>query len=86
MAQAIVSKDYQVEIPEDARREVPLATGQKVQVFARNGVITLVPDRPLSALRGFLKGMNIDGTREKRTVFEGHRLHRTSSCRSEPGI
>jgi hypothetical protein len=66
MAQAIVSKDYQVEIPEDARREVPLVTGQQVQVFARNGVITLVPDRPLAALRGFLKGMNIEGAREKK--------------------
>ncbi|MBW8877424.1 MAG: AbrB/MazE/SpoVT family DNA-binding domain-containing protein [Acidobacteria bacterium] len=43
MAQAIVSKDYQVEIPEEVRREVSLVTGQKVQVFARNGVITLVP-------------------------------------------
>jgi bifunctional DNA-binding transcriptional regulator/antitoxin component of YhaV-PrlF toxin-antitoxin module len=65
MAQAIVSKDYQVEIPEEVRREVALVTGQKVNVFAKNGVITLVPDRPLSALRGFLKGMNIEGVREK---------------------
>lgn len=65
MAHAIVSKDYQVEIPEEVRREVSLVTGQKVHVFARNGVITLVPDRPLSALRGFLKGMNIEGVREK---------------------
>ena len=48
MAQAIVSKDYQVEIPEEVRREV-----------------ALTPDRPLSTLRGFLKGMNIEGVREK---------------------
>jgi bifunctional DNA-binding transcriptional regulator/antitoxin component of YhaV-PrlF toxin-antitoxin module len=65
MAQATVSKDYQVEIPEEVRREVSLVSGQRVQVFARNGVITLVPDRPLSALRGFLKGMDIEGVREK---------------------
>ncbi|HEX3554782.1 MAG TPA: AbrB/MazE/SpoVT family DNA-binding domain-containing protein [Thermoanaerobaculia bacterium] len=69
MAQAIVSKDYQVEIPEEIRREVSLVSGQKVQVFARNGVITLVPDRPLSALRGFLKGMNIEGIRDKEDRF-----------------
>ena len=25
-----------------------------------------IPDRPLSELRGFLKGMNIDGFREKK--------------------
>ena len=66
MAQTIVSKDYQVEIPEEVRREVSLVTGQKVHVFAKNGVITLVPDRPLSTLRGFLKGMNIEGVREKK--------------------
>jgi bifunctional DNA-binding transcriptional regulator/antitoxin component of YhaV-PrlF toxin-antitoxin module len=69
MPQAIVSNDYRIEIPEEIRREISLATGQKVHVFARNGVITLVPDQPLSALRGFLKGMNVEGAREKEDRF-----------------
>ncbi len=69
MSQAILSNDYKVEIPEEIRREVSLSTGQKMHIFARNGVITMVPDQPLSALRGFLKGMNVEGAREKEDRF-----------------
>jgi bifunctional DNA-binding transcriptional regulator/antitoxin component of YhaV-PrlF toxin-antitoxin module len=65
MSQAVVLKDFRIEIPEEIRREISLVAGQKVQIFARNGVITVVPDQPLSALRGFLKGMNVEGLREK---------------------
>lgn len=60
-----VSSDYRIQIPEEIRRKVSLEPGQRVHVFAKNGVIMLVPDRPLSALRGFLKGMNVEGVREK---------------------
>lgn len=66
MPQATISPKYQVVIPKEIRREVPLVSGQVVQILAKNGVITLVPDRPLSALRGFLKGMRTKGVREKR--------------------
>jgi len=65
MAEALVSDDYTIEIPEEIRREVSLSTGQKVNISARNGVITMIPDQPLSALRGFLKGMNVQGVRER---------------------
>ena len=71
MSQTIVSSDYRVEIPEEIRREVHLESGQKFHVFAKNGVITLVPDRPLSAMRGFIRGMNIEGVREEEDRFEG---------------
>jgi AbrB family looped-hinge helix DNA binding protein len=66
MPQATISPKYQIVIPKEIRREVPLASGQVVQILAKNGVITLVPDRPLSSLRGFLKGMRTKGVREKR--------------------
>jgi bifunctional DNA-binding transcriptional regulator/antitoxin component of YhaV-PrlF toxin-antitoxin module len=69
MSQAIVLNDFRIEIPEEIRREISLAAGQRVQIFARNGVITVVPDQPLSALRGFLKGMNVEGLREKEERF-----------------
>jgi bifunctional DNA-binding transcriptional regulator/antitoxin component of YhaV-PrlF toxin-antitoxin module len=65
MPQATVANDYRIEMPEEVRREVSLKLGQKFQVFVRGGVITLVPDQPLSALRGFLKGMNTEGIRDK---------------------
>ena len=66
MAHAVVSTKYQVVIPKEIRKQVGLRTGQAVQVIAKNGVITLVPDRGLSELRGFLRGMDIKNVRDKR--------------------
>jgi AbrB family looped-hinge helix DNA binding protein len=65
MAQTTISPKYQVVIPKEIRREVPLVAGQVLQVIAKNGVITLIPDRPLSTLRGFAKGMKTAGFRDK---------------------
>jgi len=42
-----------------------LHVGQELEVIAKGGTITLVPDRPLSSLRGFAKGIRIDELREK---------------------
>jgi AbrB family looped-hinge helix DNA binding protein len=65
MATATISSKFQVVIPKEIRREVRIRSGQVVQVLAKGGVITLVPDRPLFELRGFLKGMKTEGFREK---------------------
>jgi hypothetical protein len=37
-----------------------------LQVVAKGGVISLVPERPLSELRGLLRGASTEGVREKR--------------------
>jgi AbrB family looped-hinge helix DNA binding protein len=66
MARAVVSIKYQVVIPKEIRREVGLQSGQVVQVIAKNGVITMVPDQPLARMRGFLKGMRARDLREKK--------------------
>ena len=66
MARATISPKYQVVIPKEIREEVPLVAGQVLQVIAKNGVITLIPDRPLSALRGFARGIRTEGFRDKR--------------------
>jgi AbrB family looped-hinge helix DNA binding protein len=65
MPQATISPKYQVVIPKEIRKEVPLVAGQVLQVIAKGGVITLIPDRPLSSLRGFARGMSLEGFREK---------------------
>jgi AbrB family looped-hinge helix DNA binding protein len=65
MPQATLSPKYQIVIPKEIREEIPLQSGQVVQILVKNGVITLVPDRPLSSLRGFLKGMKATDFREK---------------------
>jgi len=65
MAQTVVSSKYQIVIPKEVRRQIDLEKGQVFQVIVRNGVISLVPDRPLSELRGFLKGLDTEGIRDK---------------------
>jgi AbrB family looped-hinge helix DNA binding protein len=64
MSQTKVSSKYQVVIPKDVRAGIP--PGQKFQVIVKGGVITLIPDKPIAAMRGFLRGMPTDGVREKK--------------------
>ena len=66
MTQVTVSSKYQVVIPKDVRRQVPLHSGQKLSVIVKEGTITLLPNKPLSAFRGFLKGMKVTDLREKK--------------------
>ena len=66
MATTKVSSKYQVVIPKEIRSQVGLRTGQTIEVFAQDGVIFLVPDRPLSELRGSLRGIDTSNIREKR--------------------
>jgi AbrB family looped-hinge helix DNA binding protein len=65
MAQTVVSSKFQVVIPREVRTQLDLEKGQILQVVARDGVIVLVPDRPLAELRGFLKGLDASGLRDE---------------------
>ena len=65
MAHTVVSSKYQIVIPKEVRQHVDVQKGQVLQVVARNGVITLVPDRPIGELRGFVKGLDSSGLRDK---------------------
>ncbi len=65
MPQTVVSSKYQIVIPKEIRARLDIEKGQILQVVVRDGVITLIPDRPLSELRGFVKGMDSSGLREK---------------------
>lgn len=66
MTQVTVSSKYQVVIPKEIRRLLPLRAGQKLAIVVKEGIISLVPDRPLASYRGLFKGLKIDGVREKR--------------------
>jgi AbrB family looped-hinge helix DNA binding protein len=59
-----VSPKYQVVIPKNIRDALQLRPGQKMKVIEYNGRIELIPDRDISELRGFLKGINTDFIRE----------------------
>ena len=66
MARAIASAKFQVVIPKDIREETGLRKGQVFQVIAKGGVISLVPERPLSDLKGLAPSAQPSGFREKR--------------------
>ena len=66
MARTRVSPKFQVVIPKEVRESIDLRVGQEMQVVAKGGVITLVPERPLSSLRGFAEGIRTDKLREKK--------------------
>jgi AbrB family looped-hinge helix DNA binding protein len=66
MARTRVSPKFQVVIPKEVREGMDLRVGQDLQVVSKGGVITLVPERPLSSLRGFAKGIRTDNLREKK--------------------
>jgi len=66
MARTKVSPKYQIVIPKEVRESANIKVGQELQVVSKGGVITLVPDRPLSTLRGFAKGIRTNGIREKK--------------------
>ena len=50
-----VSPKYQVVIPSEVRERMKLKPGQKLAVVEKDGVVHLVPVRPLKEMRGFTK-------------------------------
>ena len=66
MARTRVSPKYQVVIPKEVRESIGLEVGQELQVIAKGGSITLVPEQPLEKLRGFARGIRTTNLREKK--------------------
>jgi len=66
MSKTTVSSKYQVVIPKDVRARTDVRPGQVFQVISKGEVISLVPDRPISAMRGFVRGIKTSGFREKK--------------------
>jgi AbrB family looped-hinge helix DNA binding protein len=68
MQTVTVSPKYQVVIPKSIREALKLRPGQKMGVIKYDGRIELIPDRDISELRGFLKGIDTRVEREKDRV------------------
>jgi len=65
MIAVTVSPKYQVVIPRPVRDNLHLHPGQKMQVIEYKGRVELIPERDISELRGFVKGINIQFEREE---------------------
>ncbi len=64
MQTVTVSPKYQVVIPKKVREELSIQEGQKLCVITYEGRIELVKVEPITARRGFLKGIPTDFERE----------------------
>lgn len=64
MKTVTVSPKYQIVIPKVIREAMHLRPGQKMKIIEYEGRIELIPDRDISELKGFLKGINTDFERE----------------------
>ena len=68
MQTVTVSPKFQVVIPKEIRDTLRLRPGQKMRVIEYEGRIELIPDRDISELRGFLKGIDTRIEREEDRV------------------
>jgi AbrB family looped-hinge helix DNA binding protein len=59
-----LSPKYQIVIPLSVRRNMGLRSGQKMQVVEYEGRIEIIPERDITELRGFLKGIDTSFERE----------------------
>lgn len=65
MQSVTVSPKYQVVIPRAVREHLKLKPGQKIQVIEHAGRVELIPERDITELKGFVKGINTSFCREE---------------------
>jgi len=69
MATVTVSSKFQVVIPEDVRSKLKLQPGQKVVVVEKDGVVHLIPLKPIKDTRGLARGTRTGNIRDERDRF-----------------
>ena len=65
MTTVTVSPKFQVVIPKEVRESMGIISGQKVQMLTYSNRIELIPIKPMSKLKGFLKGIDTEVPRDK---------------------
>lgn len=65
MEPVTLSSKYQLVIPRRIREKMGLRPGEKFHVISIDDRIELVPVRPMSEMRGFLKGLDSSFERER---------------------
>jgi AbrB family looped-hinge helix DNA binding protein len=69
MDTVVVSSKYQIVIPQEVRERIDLKPGQKIVVIEKDGVIHLIPQKPIKEMRGFLKGIDTSQLRDEEDRF-----------------
>ncbi|MBI4454824.1 MAG: AbrB/MazE/SpoVT family DNA-binding domain-containing protein [Acidobacteria bacterium] len=64
MSTLTLSPKFQVVIPKAIREKLGLSPGQKIQAILYGNRIELIPLRPITEMRGFLKGIDTTVKRE----------------------
>ncbi len=65
MQTVTVSPKYQIVIPKPIRETLKLKPGQKIRVIEYGSRIESIPDRAISELKVFLKGIDTQFVRER---------------------
>jgi AbrB family looped-hinge helix DNA binding protein len=66
MKTVTLSTKYQLVIPREARERLGLEPGTRLTVIEKGGILYLVPERPISEMRGIARGTRRKGLREKK--------------------
>ena len=69
MGAVTISSKFQVVIPQDVRTKLDLKPGQKIVVVEKDGVVHLIPQRPIREMRGFVKGLDAQDLRDEEDRF-----------------
>jgi AbrB family looped-hinge helix DNA binding protein len=65
METVIVSKKYQVVIPEKVRKEAKIKPGDKMVAITKHGIIHYIPVKPLADTKGFIPGLDTENLRDE---------------------
>jgi AbrB family looped-hinge helix DNA binding protein len=65
-----LSANHEIVIPKEIIDEIGFKDGQAFDLVVVNGIITLVPDKPIAEMFGFLKGFDDDYMKDLREKEE----------------
>ncbi len=65
MRAVTVSPKFQIVVSKDVIETMGIISGQKVQMLTYCNRIELTPIKPMSKMKGFLKGLDTEVTRDK---------------------
>ena len=65
MPLSVISPKFQIVIPKQIRERLGLRPGPRVSLIERDGLVTMVPQRPISEMRGIARGVSYEGYRDE---------------------